>query len=286
MPLLVIGVTIAAGIPAHIERWTDLEGSGELAEAATALRAATSPDDYVLTDIPAIALMADRVIVPGLVDLSGVRLSTGRISTDFAADQTQKYQPAAILFWLGRLDSGSLESYPAMLRDHYSRVWQNRPGQSLWMREDAATFDPHGIPGMRILTDASFENAISARAIDYSGQVRSGDIWRLRVLWELADELRDIESVQIELATSGEMLISETLPFSPDKPVMAWPPGARRMVQYEIPIPAGLQPSRATPRLELVDRDGAELTLGVDRKSSTETTLELPPIQIVRGSAR
>jgi hypothetical protein len=284
VPVLVIGIIIALSVPAQVRRWTDVEGFGDMAEAATAVRATVSPDEYVLTDIPAVALMADRLSVPGLVDLSGVRLNTGRLTPQSVAEQTEQYEPAAILFWLGRLDAGPMESYPATLTDRYSRVWQSRPGQSLWIREDAATFDPRGIPGIRVLGNATFENTISARAIGYSGQVRPSDVWRLRLLWELVDRPIDIDTVRLDLVSNNDSLIaSTTLPASPEKAISHWPRGARRMVQYEIRIPADAPLRRSTPQLRLLAKDGHELALSASRQSVEGSVLELPAIQIVRG---
>jgi hypothetical protein len=284
--VLAIALAVGLSIPGHIQRWTEREPVGDLAEAATALAAVSEPSEYVLTDMPAIALMGERLIVPDLVDLSGVRLSTGRLTTEFVAEQIERYRPAAILFWLSRLDSGPLERFPATISDQYSRVWQNRPGQSLWIREDASTLDIAGIPDLVELDDSSFQGRLTARAVSFSGQVRSGDTWRLRVLWELLDGQADVELAQLELVSGdADVLAAADLPFSPDKPAALWPREARRMVQYEIEIPGGLQPVRVTPRLRLVRSDGSALRLLASTRDSRSEWLDLPRIQVTRGSS-
>jgi hypothetical protein len=286
VPILAICLAVGLSVPGHLRRWSEREPIGEIAEAAAALAAASTPDDYVLTDMPAIALMADRLIVPDLVDLSGVRINSGRVTTDTVAAQTERYRPSAILFWLSRLDRGLLEAYPDTIRDHYTPVWQNRPWQSLWVREDAATLDPTGIPDLHELEEASFEGVVSARAVSHSGQVRSGEVWRLRVLWQLIGDPADIDSAHLELASGdGQVIASASAPFSPDKPIAHWPSAARRMVQYEIAVPAGLQPTRAMPRLQILRSNGSALALHSDSQQPGEIWLELQRIQIVRGSS-
>ncbi|MFN0073897.1 MAG: hypothetical protein ACKVVP_20650 [Chloroflexota bacterium] len=280
-----IGLAITLSIPAHVKRWTEIEGSGEIAEAARALQATTTESEYVLTDLPAIAIMANRVIVPSLVDLSQVRLSSGRVNTVIAQRETERYEPAAILFWFGRLDSGPLEAYPATLRDRYTRVWQNRPGQSLWIREDAEQFDPAGIPDFRALTQTRFGNGLMVRGVSFSGQVRAGDTWRLRVLWELTDTPPDIDRIELSLVLSeGTPIAAQSVPFSPDKVITAWPDGARRMVQYEISVPTTAAVARVTPRLSLTSQDGADTAVSSPRQRERMAYLELPPIQVSRGN--
>jgi hypothetical protein len=286
LPVLAICLAVGLSVTGHVRRWSDREPIGEVAEAATALAAATTADEYVLTDMPAIALMADRLIVPDLVDLSGVRINTGRVTTQSVAIQTERYRPGAVLFWLNRLDSGPLEAYPETVREHYTPVWQNRPWQSLWIREDATTLDSTGIPDLQALEASSFEGLVSARAVSHAGQVRSGEVWRLRVLWQLLGNPASVDVAQLELVSSDDMVMaSAVLPFSPDKPMARWPSGARRMVQYEIVVPAGLQATRATPRVQLLNSNGSALDVRSDGQRPGDTWLELPRIQIVRGSS-
>jgi hypothetical protein len=286
LPLVTILLVIGLSIPGHIRRWTDRESMDELSEAARALAAASSPDEYVLTDMPAIALMADRLIVPDLVDLSGVRLGTARVTADLAARQMMRYEPAAVLFWLGRLDSGPLESLPGSITDQYSAVWRKSPSQSLWIREDATSLNPADIPDVQVLPDTTFGSFISARAVSHANQARSGDVWRLRVLWQLVGRPGDVESAQIEiLSTSGSVVATQILPFSPDKSISRWPAYARRMVQYEIPVAPGLDPMRARAQIRLLDREGKALQLESEDREPDGASLRLSAMQITRGSS-
>jgi 4-amino-4-deoxy-L-arabinose transferase-like glycosyltransferase len=286
LPLLTIILVIGLSIPGHIRRWTEREDMQQLLEAARALAAVSSPDEYVLTDMPAIALMADRLIVPDLVDLSGVRLGTSRVTAELVAKQIARYEPAAVLFWLGRLDSGPLESFPGSITDQYSLVWRNSPSESLWIREDVTSLNPADIPDVQALGDETFGGFISARAVSHANQARSGDVWRLRVLWQLLGRPGDVESAQIEiLSTRGAVVASQILPFSPDKPISRWPGYARRMVQYEVPVAPGLEPTRARPQIRLLDRDGKALQLVSENRQQDDPWLRLSGMQITRSSS-
>lgn len=285
VPALVVVLTIGLSVPAHISRFTESTGPGDLAEAATAIAAISPAGEYVLTDMPAIALLADRLIVPSLVDMSQVRIRSGRLTAESVAQEVVRYQPAAVLFWLGRMDSGPMESFPATLTEKYTRVWQNRPGQSLWMREDTAAISSRSIPGLRELSDVRAEGGLVAQAIGYSGQVRAGEPWRLRVLWELSDAPPDIEEITLVLTQGERRQVPLTrLPFSAEKPLSHWPVGARRMVQYVITVPSDSVPGRYVPTLRLYAAEGREIPF-IGGRGQSGGALELPPIQVVRADS-
>ena len=73
--------------------------------AAAHLRKLTRANDYVLTDAPGIAFLADRDIPPGLTDTSFKRISTQYLSASEIIAECEKFDVKAALLWTGRLSS-------------------------------------------------------------------------------------------------------------------------------------------------------------------------------------
>jgi hypothetical protein len=76
-------------------------------EIAGIIRDRTPADGWVLADNPLAAFIAQRKVLPYLVDTSGTRIDAGSLTTALAVEQIQRYQPSVIVTWprrLGKLD--------------------------------------------------------------------------------------------------------------------------------------------------------------------------------------
>lgn len=63
----------------------------------------TQPDDWVVTDAPYLAFLADRKVPPGLVDPSEARITSGALSEQEVLRVVREYDPEVVLFWTGKL---------------------------------------------------------------------------------------------------------------------------------------------------------------------------------------
>jgi hypothetical protein len=78
----------------------------ELVEDATSLlKQVTAPGDFVISDDPLIALLADRDIPPTLTGADWRRLSVGYLTAEQLIALSEQYDASAIIFWRERFDS-------------------------------------------------------------------------------------------------------------------------------------------------------------------------------------
>jgi hypothetical protein len=77
----------------------------------------TWPDDWIVTDDPAVAFWADRSIPPPLTDVSFRKIAAGLLTDEQLITLTEEYQPQAIVSLSGRL--ALLPRYLDWVREHY-----------------------------------------------------------------------------------------------------------------------------------------------------------------------
>lgn len=73
-------------------------------EAVSILRSVTRSDDWIITDAQVLAVRAGRAVPPELTDTSRRRIRTGQLTAKQVIDLTDKYAPAAIVFWEEKLE--------------------------------------------------------------------------------------------------------------------------------------------------------------------------------------
>jgi 4-amino-4-deoxy-L-arabinose transferase-like glycosyltransferase len=86
----------------------DAAGAGsadveDLLAAAERVRRLSRPEDFVLTDSPYVAFLADRRVPPELVDPSEARLRSGDLTDAEVATVAAAYAPEVVVLWQGRL---------------------------------------------------------------------------------------------------------------------------------------------------------------------------------------
>lgn len=112
-PILILaGLWYAASVPALLDRDQRLiagllstdRDRGEAERAAVqAIATLTDADDFVLTDAPYLAFLADRTVPPRLVDPSEARIEAGALTAEDVAAALRTYNPHLVVLWTGKL---------------------------------------------------------------------------------------------------------------------------------------------------------------------------------------
>lgn len=113
-PLLAAAAALwyATAIPALLERDRRLvanelsmeRGIGRDEHAAIRLLGRlTGPDEFVLTDQPYLAFLADRMVPPDLVDPSSSRINAGSLTGELAVASLRKRDVRVVVLWTGKL---------------------------------------------------------------------------------------------------------------------------------------------------------------------------------------
>lgn len=101
-------------------------------QMAAALRAATVPDEVVVTDDQYVAGLADRDVPPQLVDTSLVRIHSGYLTGPQLEGIITSSSPGAILFASGRFQT--IPGFQAWVDANYTKVATFGSGQALYLR--------------------------------------------------------------------------------------------------------------------------------------------------------
>jgi hypothetical protein len=107
-----VGVWYAASVPALLDRdrrliagelSTDRDGGRDERAAVGAIRRLTRAEDWVITDAPYLAFLADRKVPPELVDPSNARIEAGALGAEDVLVGLEGYRPELVILWTGKL---------------------------------------------------------------------------------------------------------------------------------------------------------------------------------------
>ncbi len=89
----------------ELRRWvgSDREAAKADKMVASQLKRLTRANDFVLTDAPSVAFLANREVPPGLTDTSFKRISTHYLSERQVIAECERFHVSAVLLWTGRL---------------------------------------------------------------------------------------------------------------------------------------------------------------------------------------
>lgn len=107
--------------------------SGTPRQIAVALRAETLPQDQIVTDDQYIAGLADRTVLPELVDTSQVRIASGYLTAQELESVITKSDARVILFASGRFDG--VPGFREWVRENYSQAIDFGGGRALYIRQ-------------------------------------------------------------------------------------------------------------------------------------------------------
>lgn len=102
-------------------------------QAASDLRQAITPDQWVITDGQFIAGLADRDTPPALVDTSTVRIKTDYLTLVQLERIASDPRVHAVLFYTDRF-AEQLPAFHAWVAGHFHLLHTYAPGQELWIR--------------------------------------------------------------------------------------------------------------------------------------------------------
>lgn len=129
IPALLVAVWYATSVPALLERdrrlvagelSTDRDGGRDERAAVRAIARLTDADDWVLTDAPYLAFLADRKVPPALVDPSNARIRAGALTGEQVVAGLRDHDPALVVLWTGKL--ARLESLMDAIAVEYESV--------------------------------------------------------------------------------------------------------------------------------------------------------------------
>lgn len=106
--------------------------SPQTLQLAAALRVVTLPSDYVVTDDQYVAGLADRNVLPQLVDTSLVRIQSGYLTAGQLESLITSTDTRTILFSSGRFDQ--IPGFRAWVEAHFSAVAQVGDGRMLYIK--------------------------------------------------------------------------------------------------------------------------------------------------------
>lgn len=131
----------------------------------------SGPDDFIMTDFPYLALLANRKVPPRLVDISFGRIRAGVLGERDIVEAAQQFDTRLVLVWAQRLRR--ISGVPAWLEREYihSHVFGERNVRQPRGAKDRAIY-------LRRDTDlaaarAKLESALVVReAVDFGGRLR------------------------------------------------------------------------------------------------------------------
>ena len=102
-------------------------------QMASALRAETLPQDQIVTDDQYIAGLADRTVLPQLVDTSQVRIASGYLTAQQLESAITKADARVILFASGRFDG--VPGFREWVRENYTQAIDFGDGRALYIKQ-------------------------------------------------------------------------------------------------------------------------------------------------------
>lgn len=100
-------------------------------QAATLVAELTRPEDLVVSDEQFIVFWAGRNVSPPLSDTSHARINAGDLDTERAIRDLERYPPAAVILWSGRL--AGLPAFTDWVAAHYYLVRSFGAGRQVYI---------------------------------------------------------------------------------------------------------------------------------------------------------
>lgn len=227
-------------------------------DAVAVLRGLTGPDDFLVTDQPYLAFLAERMVPPRLVDTALTRIRSRSLTGGLAVAQAETYGPTVVLLWGDRLRS--LASFKAWVDQEYQVVKvYNRRGdtdRALYLRRDqnfaaARALLAAGLTGPG--ADFAGELRLAGSAIDRT-EIASGQGATVTLAWALLRPASADYHVLLELRGADGRAVDEqeeSLGGGSDGP-SDWQPG-RWVVQSSFVLAPGVPAGQYSVVLALYD---------------------------------
>ncbi len=257
---------------------------GREAEAAEILAQVTRPTDFVMSDSQLLALSADRLTPPPLVDFSLVYIQSGRQTPERLIAMSKEYAVAAVAPWALRMVW--LPEYIAWADEHFlvHKVWDNDhqlyfgpkhpagaplPNARLTQFEDGVTLLGYSVDNykLQITNDELRMNETASPVIHYS--------LPLTLYWRADMPVKQNYTIFTQLIGPDGNLAAQndSQPIYGYYPTLQWQPGEIVPDRITIDLPpdlppgsytliAGLYDAETLLRLPLADGSGDYAALG------------------------
>jgi Dolichyl-phosphate-mannose-protein mannosyltransferase len=285
LPLI---VWYAASLPAIVDLDLDLAHVGRGGETPDfsvaqdvvgSIVALTAPGDFVLTDHPYLAFMADRLVPPWLVDPSKTRIRSRELTGSEITTAATAYPSPVAVLWTERFRS--LGGFRDWFEERYRPIKiygrKQEPSQYIYLRRDA-----DGERARAALTAGLAQDA----GAEFAGQLRLG---RFGITPDevspgrsaaLTSEWQALEAIPVEyhvmmrvVGPDGQVRDEKELSLSDRREGTAgWKPGEWVVLVLTINIPEDAPPGDYRVLIALYDADGQQ-PAPVTRRAATGPAL-------------
>lgn len=218
---------------------------GVLKEASEVLQRLTTPDDYVLTDHPALALGAQRQGVPELADLSRVRVSAGMLSSEQALGIMEQRRPRVAALWFEYL-AADMPRLVDTIKDTYSPVWAIEGNRYLAVAGDGLDLPPEHFQQLSEARNPNFGGGLRLTHLRHLNLLAPGRKLELVLLWHLSAPLQEDYALLLTArSTRGPEEVVKLVPLGSGwRPTSRWRAPGRMATHAEVNLPPDLPPGR------------------------------------------
>jgi hypothetical protein len=198
----------------------------------------TWPDDWIVTDDPAVAFWADRMIPPPLTDVSFRKIAVGLMTDEQLITLTEEYQPQAIVALSGRL--ARVPRYLAWAKEHYRLVKSYDEEARIYYLWRYTSPPPIQHPRQEILGQ---QIRFLGYDLHYPPYEPGGQIY-LTLYWQALDRIdKDYIAFTHLLDSEGQLRAQkDNPPANGLLPTSAWEVGEIIQDRYIIPLDPDLPP--------------------------------------------
>jgi hypothetical protein len=235
-------------------------------DAGKQISAVLEPDDFLVTDHPYAATLAQRATPPELADADKYRLESGWLTSADLVRISEDRGVKAALLWLGIYERAAPE-YVAWLQERFFPLWSSeQPGQVLYVRKDIGRIDVSKLPGYAPTPNASFGSDLDLLGYAYPQQALAGSNVDIRMIWRATSApsgvFRVIAAIvneqeqSIEDATVAERWRAGAAIGEPGQSTERWTSGDMGGARLRLPIPSNAAIGRHRIFLGLQRPDG------------------------------
>jgi hypothetical protein len=199
------------------------EERSDLADVLALLARVSSLDEYIVTDHPYVAFLANRRVPPRLAEPSRARLASRSLRQQDFVRETRRFKPAAVVFWSRR--SSELTDYAHWLDDDYRLVRVYGDLGAVYVPKSGAASVVPGVSGSQV----SFGDTVGLASVEMESRAAGRD-YLVTLTWEA------LKSVPSDSVAHLELQAPEAISFvSADNLLPAWRrepwPPRHRLVQ-------------------------------------------------------
>jgi hypothetical protein len=174
----------------------------DVADLLAFIARVTTADDYLVTDHPYLAFLADRRVPPRLVDLGITRVRYGMISDQEVIQEGRRFRPKLVIpFWESRLPK--LTGYMAQMVNSYSLVRLYGDRRAVYVRNSALRDIPESAVPTAGQGEAAFGSVVGFSGLELE-PLGSGRERLVSLKWHILEPVRVTHNYVVHLELRGE----------------------------------------------------------------------------------